>query len=35
MKVHILIREDQNDHGFVDMSIADVFASYDSAVKAM
>lgn len=35
MDVHVLIREDQNDHGFVDTSIAGLLATYESAVKAM
>jgi hypothetical protein len=35
MDVYILIREDQNDHGFVDTSISGVFATHESALAWM
>ena len=35
MTVYILIREDQNDHGFVDTSITGVFLRKDHAEEAM
>lgn len=35
MDVYMLIREDQNDHGFVDTSIAGVYATREGAMNAM
>lgn len=31
MTVYVLIREDQNEHGFVDTSVAGVFLKQDAA----
>ncbi len=35
MNVYVLIREDQNDHGFIDTSISGVFATSESALSWM
>lgn len=35
MNVYVLIREDQNDHGFVDTSVEAVFTLESDAVAAM
>ena len=35
MDVHVLIREDQNDHGFIDTSIEGVFLTRHGALVAM
>jgi hypothetical protein len=33
MTVYVLIREDQNEHGFVDTSVAGVFLERDAAAR--
>ena len=35
MDVYILIREDQNEHGFIDTSISGVFATHERALAWM